>query len=387
LPILAGSLYTSRGLSRQFLGSRKARALFASRHGATLRVVTLGVSLFAAAVTVFAQTAGQDAPLAPEPSLTEAENAEGLRLLGLMDAALSREPVPSDIRTDLSWHFIRTRDGQVYVPFTLKLDPETVGQSVTIGVRLVPMGMVLMPPAAPEPGETGAERTPVEPPSYPFEDLHFVNLQPSQSGDYIVRRALMARPGSYDLYIGIKDSEQVETLSEEIRRGVVKRTVNVPDLWDGRLTTSSVIVLEGQWEEIPVPLSPAQQRSNPYSFGGMRLVPRDGLQYEKTETLSFLFFINNSQLVEDKPNVTVEYNFYQRLVGGEQFFNRSEPQTLSAETLPKFFNVAAGYPLSAGQNVPLSTFPEGVFRLEIEITDNEAATSISREVNFSIVGS
>ena len=154
------------------------------------------MSLFAAAVTVFAQTAGQDAPLAPEPSLTEAENAEGLRLLGLMDAALSREPVPSDIRTDLSWHFIRTRDGQVYVPFTLKLDPETVGQSVTIGVRLVPMGMVLMPPAAPEPGETGAERTPVEPPSYPFEDLHFVNLQPSQSGDYIVRRALMARPGS-----------------------------------------------------------------------------------------------------------------------------------------------------------------------------------------------
>ena len=49
--------------------------------------------------------------------------------------------------------------------------------------------------------------------------------------------------------------------------------------------------------------------------------------------------------------------------------------------------MTAGHQLSAGQNIPLSAFPEGIFRLEIKITDNELATSISRDVTFTVVGS
>ena len=35
--------------------------------------------------------------------------------------------------------------------------------------------------------------------------------------------------------------------------------------------------------------------------------------------------------------------------------------------------------------MPLATFPEGDFRLEIKITDNKASKSITRDVLFSVV--
>ncbi|MCS5687301.1 MAG: hypothetical protein NZ659_00795, partial [Acidimicrobiales bacterium] len=161
----------------------------------------------------------------PEPMLTVQERAEASRLLKVMDAALSGEPVPSDIRADVNLEFLRAQEGQVYVPFTLRLNPATVGPSVTVYVRLVPEGMVLAQPLDPESAETDTGRVPVEPPSYSFEDVHFIDLRLAEEGDYVVQRAFAASACSYDLYIGIKDSELVETESEEIRWGVIKRTV------------------------------------------------------------------------------------------------------------------------------------------------------------------
>ena len=357
-----------------------------NRNRVGLWALALVMSLCATVATTSAQGGDQVASPTPEPNLTEEERAEASRLLKVMDTALSGESVPSDIRADVSLEFLRAQEGQVYVPFTLRLNPATVGQSVTVYVRLVPTGMVLTPPVAPESAETGTERVPLEPPSYPFEDVHFIDLRLAEEGDYVAQRAFAAPAGSYDLYIGIKDSELVETEFEEIRWGVIKRTVEVPDLWSGQLTTSSIFVTD-RVETIPTPLSAEQQRSDPYAIGSARLVIRDTLEYSKTDSLSFLFFIYNPRLIESKPNVTVEYHFHQRSVGGEEFFNSTTPQNLSAETLPPQLDMTAGHQLSAGQNIPLSAFPEGIFRLEIKITDNELATSISRDVTFTVVGS
>jgi hypothetical protein len=57
---------------------------------------------------------------------------------------------------------------------------------------------------------------------------------------------------------------------------------------------------------------------------------------------------------------------------------------LNAQTLPPQFDLTAGYELQTGQAVPLATFPEGEYRLEIKITDKIANKSLTREVNFSV---
>ena len=51
------------------------------------------------------------------------------------------------------------------------------------------------------------------------------------------------------------------------------------------------------------------------------------------------------------------------------------------------FDVAAGHQLQAGQGVPLASFPEGDYRLEIKVTDKLANKTLIRDVNFSVAGS
>ncbi len=387
---MAISLYTFQRLSVASVTKGDLSGMHVSRERATLWGLMVVASLCLGSGAAWAQTpaGGEQSaqlPLEPEALLSEAERAEASKLLPLMNDAMRGQPVPSDISVDLSYDFLKAQPGQVYVPFTLKLDPATVSQSITLYVRLAPAGMVLPPPPPePEPGAPPAEPA-VEPPSFPFEDVHFIDM-PMAADSYVVRRAFAVAAGSYDLYFGIKDSELVETESIEIRRAVVKRTVEVPDLWGGQLTTSSVIVTD-RVEPIPAPLSAEQQRADPYAIGSARIVPRDVLQFETTDTLSFLFFIYNPLLIENKPDVTVEYSFHQRTGTGEQFFNATSPQTLSAETLPPQFDMSMGHQLSAGQNVPLSAFPEGTYRLEIKVTDNTASASILRNVNFTVVAS
>ena len=71
----------------------------------------------------------------------------------------------------------------------------------------------------------------------------------------------------------------------------------------------------------------------------------------------------------------------------EKFFNKTNPQALNAQTLPPQFDFAAGHQLQSGQAVPLASFPEGDYRLEIKVTDKLASKTLTRDVNFSVSGS
>ena len=83
--------------------------------------------------------------------------------------------------------------------------------------------------------------------------------------------------------------------------------------------------------------------------------------------------------------MTVEYNFYNTQNGAEKFFNKTNPQSLNAQTLPPGFDPAAG--MTNGQTIPLASFPEGDYRLEIKITDKLATKSVTRDVKFSVSAS
>ena len=66
-------------------------------------------------------------------------------------------------------------------------------------------------------------------------------------------------------------------------------------------------------------------------------------------------------------------------------FNKTPPQAFNAQSLPPNFDPSAGHQIVAGQAVPLASFPEGDFRLEIKVTDNKTSKSLTREVLFSVV--
>ena len=83
----------------------------------------------------------------------------------------------------------------------------------------------------------------------------------------------------------------------------------------------------------------------------------------------------------------IEFNFYATQAGAEKFFNKTNPQNLNAQTLPPGFDFSAGHQLQAGQAIPLTSFPEGEYRLEIKVTDKLADKTVTRNVNFTVSAS
>jgi hypothetical protein len=121
----------------------------------------------------------------------------------------------------------------------------------------------------------------------------------------------------------------------------------------------------------------------------MEIVPATDSTFTKKQELSTFMLIYNPGIDPNtkKPDVQVEYNFYSKPKDGpEKFFNKTNPQNLNAQTLPPQFDMAAGHQLQSGQAVPLATFPEGDYRLEIKVTDKVANKSLTRDFNFTVTG-
>lgn len=114
------------------------------------------------------------------------------------------------------------------------------------------------------------------------------------------------------------------------------------------------------------PVSPAQQQEQPYNFGTMRVVPSADMKLKKSSELQVLFWVYGAGDKGGKPDLTIEYNFHQKTGDAEKYFNKTAPQELNAQTLPPQFDVNAGHQLPGSLVVPLASFPEGDFRLEID---------------------
>jgi hypothetical protein len=167
---------------------------------------------------------------------------------------------------------------------------------------------------------------------------------------------------------------------------VTRHELAVPDYHADELQTSSVVVAD-KIEQLAAPIAADAMKERPYVLGDSEITPAADLKFKKTEELQLVFQIYGATVGADKkPDVSIDYVFHQREPGGgEKPFNRTPTQTLSEKTLPPNFDPAMGHQLMTGQGVPLQTFPEGEFRLEIKITDNKAQKSVTRDVLFTVL--
>jgi hypothetical protein len=336
-------------------------------HESYFRYVAAAACVALAAFLFAAPAAGQD------EAARELEDWEREELQALVEAvgeALEGE-TPTEAPVGLTPSFVKGTDGNTYVPFTLAIDPGRI-DSETVVVYLYVDDRALAE------SEDADDREAI------FEDAYFVEVD---RGDDPVRlsRAFSVPGGDYDVYVAVRDSlgEDADDDDRDARPLMVFRApVAVPDLWTADLQTSTVFV--GQIEQLSAPLSPQEQIEQPYTFGPLRITPKYDNSFGKQEELSLLMMVYNPRLDNDMPNVTVEFNFHTVTADGEEFFNKTTPQEFNAQTLPPGFSVAAGHQVVAGQSIPLRLFPAGDYRLEVIITDNEAESSVTRNVSFTV---
>jgi len=326
-----------------------------------------------------------------DKKMSDQQKKEIQNIVKIVDDLAAGQNAPNDL--SLAWvreDFLKAQGNKQYVPFTVALDPSKLsGGNVAFYWRVVAKS------AAPESAATSEQKKDDKKDKdkdkdkkkdYAYEDITFVPVTAGQT-PLRVARSFTVPAGAYDVYLVAKEPtpEKPPKNAPPPKTSAIKQTVTVPDFWNGELATSTVIVAQ-RIDPLPAPLTPQQQADRPYALGTMEIAPVYDLKFKKVSELStFMLIYNPKTDSANKPDVVVEYNFYQKPAGQpEKFFNKTNPQNLNAQTLPPQFDLAAGHQLQSGQAVPLASFPEGDYRLEIKVTDKIANKTLTRDVNFSV---
>ena len=339
------------------------------------------------AVVAFASCAWLVVPVSAQqkqeknaPKLDKQQTQEIQAIIKYLDDMNAGKAAAPDATLTWQPYFVKSQGDQVYVPFTVTLDPGKLnGKMVAVYFRVVNKAGAARTAAA---GDKKNDKAPVQ---YAFEDLIFTDVPPAQNGHIRVSRAFAVPTGDYDVDFVIRE-RPVKDQKTAPKLALLKESVTIPNL-ASELTTSTIILAD-KIEAQQAALSREEQLTQPFTFGGTAITPAASTSFPKTGELSIVFFLYNTAVDgANKPNVEVAYNFHRKTAEGEKFFNKTNPQTFDPQTLPPQFDVSKGHQLIAGQSIPLSLFEPGDYRLEITVTDKTSGKSITRNVPFSVTPS
>ncbi len=327
--------------------------------------------------------------VAQDKKLNDQQKKEIQNVVKIVDDLAAGQAAPNDL--DAAWvreDFLKAQGNKQYVPFTVAIDPSKVaGGNVALYWRVVKSGDTAAAPATAPGAKKDDKKDKDKSKSYAYEDITFVPVAAGQN-PMRISRSFTVPAGTYDVFVVAKEPtpDKAPKNAPPSKTSALRQSVTVPDFWNGELSTSSVVVAQ-RIDPLPAPLTQQQQADRPYALGTMEITPVFDLKgfTKKGELSTFMLIYNPKTDSANKPDVTVEYNFYQKPAGQpEKFFNKTNPQSLNAQTLPPQFDLAAGHQLQSGQAVPLASFPEGDYRLEIKVTDKIANKTLTRDVNFTV---
>jgi hypothetical protein len=383
-----------------------------------VRVFVVAVLSFACGTMTSAQRPAPRSDQKPDPAAAAAAQAKALAeqqeiqtLVRVADTAMSGQPAPTDFPIQFQNDFLKAQGSRVWVPIILTLDPaKTPSGALTLYLRVTPRGMTappaVPPPAAPDKNakdnkdkdkdKNKNQKAPVAPAppatNYPYEDVSFLDLKPAAPGQPLrIQRGIGVPAGSYDLYIVLHERAAAPAASPAAgtlaaasgKTAVLKQPLDVPN-YAGEFSSSTVILAE-RVDTLPAPITPDAQSEHPYAFGQTEIVVSPDHKFKKSQELIVLLQLYNPMVSPEKKfNLEATYTFYRQDGGTEKRFNSTEPQVFSSETLGAGFDPAGNSSIQAGQGVPLQSFPDGTYRLEIKITDKLSSKVLTQNVNFTV---
>jgi hypothetical protein len=343
--------------------------------------------------------------------IDKAQQAERDAADKIVDDALKGLPAPTAYKFTFTGHPMKGRDAKTFMPFILAFDKGQALPAAAIcylrvvskddlakaqkaiaehemEVQKAASAARLNPDDASLAEEEERVRAEVPKADYSFENFRAINLATAKAeAAFMLPWALAVAPGQYDVYVLVK--EPVAGLKNKkipAKAGLLKIGLNVPSFATDELTTSSVM-LSRMVQQLKTAPTAEDVARNPYIFGAMMMLPSLDFKFTKGDELNILFYVYNAGLdkTTGKPDLAIDYNFYQKADGADKFFNKAPTLALNATTLPANFDVKAGHQLSNGlQGFPLGTFPEGEYRLEIKILDKVTGKSKTENVRFTV---
>jgi hypothetical protein len=294
----------------------------------------------------------------------------------------------------LTTDFVGFPDHQVYVPFQLELDSQALSSpAVAVYVRAVAKkgqaaGATKTGAASEEEKDQKQEQNEEQSAEgtgetkFPFEDFYVGTTKQLGPNEPSVLSGYALLPtGTYDLYVALR--ERATDASKPFQAIVVREALDVPNYVGGDLTTSSVLLAK-KMEELPKEPTPHERHENPYTLGRARLImAADGLFAQGDEFNLVMFVYNFGMDQNKKPDVTVEYQLFEKQGEAEKEFVKLEPQTYDASTVD-----SSDDRLAVSLSFAVSDLKkQGDFRLVIKVTDNTSGKSLTRDAPFTVAPS
>jgi GWxTD domain-containing protein len=188
-------------------------------------------------------------------------------------------------------------------------------------------------------------------------------------GGVFYARTLDLLPGRYRGTFGLaKDGKPVGATSiDMVVQGIEAAAPGV----------SSLILADNIY-----PLSEAQNPTDPFAFGGLKVVPRSDGVFRKTEDLTYFFEVRNPGLDETskQPKMSMKMTITGTTTEGKPV-RLSGPA--AAAPLEELKGVAGHY--AVGQALPLGGFKPGVYVLGVTLTDLTSSKSWEMSGTFKVV--
>lgn len=376
-------------------------------------------------VVLAAQQAPAKGTAAP-PKLDKAQQAEIIALLKVVNQVETGSVAPSDMPMSLSPGFLKSGNNRIYVPYSVSIDLSKLKTtSLAAYLRIVKKGAEKeMPPAEKpmsvdmvwvnldtliffrmsdpmfgrgksskfmtleEAQQAGARNAKADEkafiPDPVFEDPYFIDIKSAVVGQrFHFERAFMLPAGDYDVYLAMKERVTGKNIAKTT---VLQQAITIPNFFTNDLTTSTVF-LANKVDQLPAPLTEQQLAIKPFTIGLLQFMPSFDARFTKKDNLDIVFLVYNAGLdASQKPDLEVDYNFYQKPADGpEKYFNKTDTLVYNEQTLPKDFD-GVKYQILVPQELPPGVFADGTWRLEIRITDKILKKVLTRNVTFTVAG-
>lgn len=368
------------------------------RFGRRVQLLALLLSAGAVSLAFLASPAraGQDrADRRLQQRLDEANRREAEVLVNLVDSAAAGEPVPSDFSMSWRHDFLKAEVG-TFVPFVLTI--EGTGRRAGRALMYVRAARRREPESRPPASERGRGRQE----RYAFDAI-FPVAWDAGGGRIRIARGFSVPAGEYDIYVALRErspdvgAPEGTGATDELRAGVLRRSLSVPDFWSGEFATSTVMLAE-RIELLARPLSADEALERPYVIGLNDVRVAFDSTFRQDGELIVVFVIYNPTLAPGGDfDVQVDYHVFRRAAAGqpdasaaregERYITRTDPQRFNRRTLGPGVEVDGEHPMMAGQGILLSSLDPGEYRLGITVIDLLSGQKLARDVIFRIAGS
>lgn len=191
--------------------------------------------------------------------------------------------------------------------------------------------------------------------------------------DLFFDRSLTLAPGKYTAILGLAtDGKPVvaSSLAMDVT-GREKDTVGI----------SKMILSNNIY-----PLTAAQAPTDPYSFGGIKVIPKADYVFTKADDLWYFFELQNPGLdpATNAPKVQVKLDL-EGITGKDKVKDKVKMGAPLSEAPAEALKGVPGH-YGVGSSIPLATFKPGDYTIKIKVIDTVTKQTYNMEQSFKIVG-